>query len=55
MAGNSQHTAMVADKFDYKMGDLPRKYLGIPIDKDKLSKERLTEPATKVEKRLETW
>ena len=31
------------------------KYLGVPIDKDRLSKDSLSGPANKVEKRIETW
>jgi hypothetical protein len=55
VGADNQHAVMVIGKFNCKLGELPMKYLGIPIDKDRLSKEKLSEPAAKVEKRLETW
>ncbi|WVZ54242.1 hypothetical protein U9M48_005067 [Paspalum notatum var. saurae] len=45
----------IAKVFNCKKGVFPIKYLGIPIRDRRLSKEELSEPVRKVEKRLETW
>lgn len=52
---DSQTSSRIASAFNCKTGSFPVKYLGIPIDKDRLTKEELSEPAVKVERRLETW
>lgn len=45
---------LIADAFNYKLGEFPMKYLGLPISFKRLSKEELGASAGKVEKRLET-
>jgi hypothetical protein len=45
----------VADVFNCKLGKFPMKYLGLPISDRRLSKAELSEPAEKIEKRLQTW
>jgi hypothetical protein len=54
VGGDGQHAEAFAQAFNCKSDHFPMKYLGIPIDKDRISKKTLSEPANKVERRLET-
>lgn len=55
IGAEEQEAQKVADLFNYKRGELPIFYLGLPVSEGRLTAKDLGVPVAKIEKRLATW